>query len=64
MSLPEPESNAKHPADWPMRETLLLMCPYCRHDTVVPLGRVVTSAVGIRCEYRCSSCSKAFVYLR
>jgi len=59
-----PEPNANPPAADPARETFVLMCPFCNHAAVIPLGRVTTSPVGIRCDYRCASCSKEFVFLR
>ena len=45
------------------RETRELMCPYCRNRAVVGLGRILASATGIRCDYRCPQCSKDFVVL-
>ena len=57
-------ADANPPAADPARETFVLMCPFCNHAAVIPLGRVTTSPVGIRCDYRCASCSKEFVFLR
>jgi transposase-like protein len=46
-----------------MQETRDRMCPYCRNRAGVALGRILASATGIRCDYRCPSCSKDFVVL-
>ena len=47
MAPSDPEPKANHPAAGPARETFVLMCPYCYHAAVVPLGRVTTSPVGM-----------------
>ena len=42
-------------------ETRDRMCPSCRNRAVVALGPVTASATGIRCAYRCPTCSTDFV---
>lgn len=46
-----------------MQETRDRMCPYCRNRAGVALGRILASATGIRCDYRCPECSTEFVLL-
>ena len=42
-------------------ETRDRMCPSCGNRAVVALGPVTASATGIRCAYRCPTCSTDFV---
>jgi|KBSSwiStaDraftv2_1062776.scaffolds.fasta_scaffold1008967_1 DNA-directed RNA polymerase subunit RPC12/RpoP len=42
-------------------ETRDRMCPSCRNRAVVALGPVAASATGIRCAYRCPTCTAEFV---
>lgn len=46
-----------------MQETHDRMSPYCRNRAGVALGRILASASGIRCDYRCPSCAKDFVVI-
>ena len=47
----------------PLAETRERRCPYCGNRAVVGMGHVTASATGIRCDYRCPSCSTEFVLL-
>jgi len=36
------------------------LCPNCRTDAIIALGRLLASGEGIRSEYRCQACGTAF----
>jgi transposase-like protein len=36
------------------------VCPRCRSEAIVGLGRIFAGGDGVRCEYRCAACATAF----
>jgi hypothetical protein len=46
------------------KETTERRCPYCQDDAIKPLGRVQIEAGVVRSAYCCTSCDRAFAYVR
>jgi hypothetical protein len=48
------------PPPMPAGEHRQRICPSCRSDAIVALGRLFASSSGIRSEYLCRACATAF----
>jgi len=40
------------------------VCPHCLSGALIALGRIFADITGIRIEYQCRDCAKAFMLLR